>query len=220
MNKETKIQAQVRQTFENGAKTFDDIYRPSESKSFISKWVDKTFRQSMTLRFYKTLDLLERDDVRTILDVGCGSGRYCKEYLHMGKRVLGIDVSSNMIDLARAACAPFGSNSDMEFLIGDYVYTPLDETYDAAVLMGLFDYIENPQPLLIKLKQEVSTLILASFPKRFNKLNYLRKYRYKLKRCPLYYYTQEQLADMFQRAKFSSFELIDSDREYYAIVQA
>ena len=77
MNGETKIQAQVRQTFENGAKTFDDIYRPSESKDFLSKWIDKTFRQSMTLRFYKTLELLDRDDLKTVLDVGCGSGRYC-----------------------------------------------------------------------------------------------------------------------------------------------
>lgn len=220
MNEETKIQAQVRQTFENGAKTFDDIYRPSESKDFLSKWIDKTFRQSMTLRFYKTLELLERDDLKTILDVGCGSGRYCIEYLRMRKRVLGIDVSSNMIDLARAACESFDSNSDTEFLIGDYVYEPLDEKYDAAVLMGLFDYIENPQPLLIKLKNEVNTLILASFPKKFNKLNYIRKYRYKLKRCPLYYYTQEQLEDIFQRARFSSFEILDSDREYYAVIQA
>ncbi len=37
-----------------------------------------------------------------ILDLGCGTGEHCKEYIEMGaSKVTGIDISEKMLEVAR-----------------------------------------------------------------------------------------------------------------------
>jgi len=38
---------------------------------------------------------------KKLLDLGCGMGRHAKEYLDMGAKVTGVDVSEEMIKLAK-----------------------------------------------------------------------------------------------------------------------
>ncbi len=40
-----------------------------------------------------------------VLDIGCGAGRYSKEFLKMGCEVVGIDISPNMIDFTKENAA-------------------------------------------------------------------------------------------------------------------
>ena len=82
--------------------------------------------------------------------------------------------------------------------------------------MGLFDYIENPQPLLKRLKMDIDSTILASFPKKDNILNSIRKVRYHFfKNCPLYFYSRKGLERLFELCEFDKYSITDSDREYY-----
>ena len=206
----------VQSNFESYARSFDEIYGSPEKKSIITHSLDKWLRKSMFLRFRETLKNINHPDIHSVLDVGCGSGRYCAEFLKMEKTVTGVDIASEMINLAKVLCNKEVPERLIKFINGNYTAVELGEKHDAAVLMGLFDYIENPQPLLKKLKRDINNIILATFPKDRNLLNFIRKVRYHIfKNCPLYFYSKIGLKKLFESCGFEQFSISDSDREYY-----
>ena len=73
-------QDRVQSNFESYARTFDEIYGSSEKKSIITHSLDKWLRKSMFLRFRETLKNINHPGIHSVLDVGCGSGRYCAEF--------------------------------------------------------------------------------------------------------------------------------------------
>ena len=209
-------QERVQSNFEAYAHSFDEIYGSPEKKSVLAHLLDKWLRKSMFLRFRETLKNINYSDIHSVLDVGCGSGRYCAEFLKMGKTVTGVDIASEMLNLAKILCKKEIPEGPIKFVNGNYTEVELGEKHDAAVLMGLFDYIENPQPLLKKLKTDINSTILASFPKDHNFLNSIRKVRYHFfKNCPLYFYSKTGLKKLFESCEFDQFSIFDSDREYY-----
>ena len=64
--------------------------------------------------------------------------------------------------------------------------------FDASVLMGFFDYIQDPVELFLKLKKDTNKYILASFPKKYEPLSMQRYIRYTLNKCPLYLYSKKK----------------------------
>jgi SAM-dependent methyltransferase len=68
---------------------------------------------------------------RTVLDVACGPGLYAAELVTRGARVIGLDLSPRMVELARER-VPSG-----DFRVHD-VATPLDWLPDASVDLVLF----------------------------------------------------------------------------------
>lgn len=62
-----------------------------------------------------------------ILDLGCGPGRDAKYFVQMGYSVVGIDLSSKMIDIAQA------SIPEAEFLVADIEnFSFVEKTFDAV----------------------------------------------------------------------------------------
>lgn len=215
MNLDTKDKEKIKANFETGAQEFDRIYEPSDEKSIISKWLDNLFRKTMYIRFEETIKNINKKDIQSVLDVGCGSGRYCLEYLKMGKKVVGIDMASNMLSMAEKICMGTFPNGEINFVHGDYMKHKFDEKFDAAVLMGLFDYIKDSESLLEKLKTDVKGIVLASFPRSDNFLNQIRKIRYLFKNCPLYFYSKKQLEGIFNSIGIQDYSIRETDREYY-----
>ncbi len=70
------------------------------------------------------LSLLEGD--KTIIDIGCGSGRDAKIFTDKGCRVVGIDYSPNLIEIAKQK-APQAT-----FILGDIQEMNLETTFDGA----------------------------------------------------------------------------------------
>ncbi len=216
MKSNTLDQERVQSNFEAYAHSFDEIYGDSGEKSIVGRSLDKWLRKSMFLRFKETLQSIDHTDIHSIVDVGCGSGRYCAEFLKMGKTVTGVDIASEMLNLASAICKKEVPEGQIVFINGNYINVELGSKHDAAVLMGLFDYIENPEPLLKKLKNDINKTILATFPKNNSFLNSIRKVRYYFfKNCPLYFYSRMGLENLFKSCGFNQFSISDSDREYY-----
>ncbi|MBC8284767.1 MAG: methyltransferase domain-containing protein [Nitrospinae bacterium] len=206
---------QVKSNFELGAEKFDRIYEPSEEKSFFSRWFDKRFRKTMYFRFDQTLENIKNEKIQSVLDVGCGSGRYCVEYLKMGKKVVGIDMASNMLKIAKETCFKTVPKGNIEFIYGNYMDHRFEEQYDAAVLTGLFDYIEDAESMVKKLKTDVKHMVVGSFPRSDNFLNKIRKVRYFFKNCPLYLYSREKLEKMFRSVGIENYTITETDREFY-----
>lgn len=206
---------QVKTFFHGYAKSFDGIYMSTSQRSVVKRLVDHLFRKSMYERFRRTLKEVSAAEIGHILDVGCGPGRYCVEYLKLGKKVTGVDLADGMLQIARKICSQEVSGGQYEFLLGDYLTMSFSKKFDAAVLMGLFDYIADPVTLLKKLRTDTSKIILGSFPMKSGFLAWQRRVRYRLRGCPLYLYDRQQLKNILQAAGMERYEITKGDREYF-----
>ena len=80
-----------------------------------------------------------------ILDVGCGTGRHAIELAKRGYRVLGVDLSDNM--LARARENAILAGVDVEFLQGDARRLNFRNEFDLAIMLceGAFPLMETDE---------------------------------------------------------------------------
>ena len=63
--------------------------------------------------------------------------------------------------------------------------------------MGFFDYIEEPIKIYNCLKKD-SKISLASFPKKYHFLTPQRYIKYNLRKCPIFFYTKNQIDSMMK----------------------
>jgi SAM-dependent methyltransferase len=101
------------------------------------------------------IEALELSPGNTILDVGCGTGRHAIELARRGFVVTGIDLSSGMLEQARAKAEATGAK--VTFRQADAAAFTVDEPFDVAIglcegafglLGGADDPIEQPLAIL------------------------------------------------------------------------
>ncbi|MFL5740280.1 MAG: class I SAM-dependent methyltransferase [Flavisolibacter sp.] len=210
----------VKKFFHGYAADFDSIYGHSKKRGFFDKAMDKIFRQSMLLRFRETLEQSQNPAIKSILDVGCGSGVYCIEFLKQGKTVVGLDLAEGMLQIARQKTAAFKESGKISFILSDYMDYQFSEKFDAACLMGFFDYIKEPVPLIKKLQKDVSKELYMSFPKKGGFLTWQRKVRYNMRHCPLYFYSKKSLVDILDQAGLQGkYTIKDLGRDFFVKVK-
>ena len=90
---------EVRAYFERVAGDFDSIY--SGKKSGFARWLDRVFRKDMYDRMRLTLEECSAPELKSVLDIGTGSGRFCLPLAPGKERVIGLDFSPAMIALAK-----------------------------------------------------------------------------------------------------------------------
>lgn len=73
-----------------------------------------------------------RPGAESILDLGCGTGRHDLLLAAKGYAVTGVDVSSSMLDAAKAVTPP---GSRLEFIHGDIRDIRLGRTFDAVIAL-------------------------------------------------------------------------------------
>lgn len=87
----------------------------------------------------------------SLLDVGCGAGAWTTLFARRCRRVVGIDMSSNMLTAARAQLEHLGN---VELIEGDALEAPLDGPFDGAFVGGVLMYMNRADAvrLLIRLR--------------------------------------------------------------------
>lgn len=214
----TTVTKNVHDFFDGYAPDFNSIYNYTEEKGFLGKSVDKYFRQTMMQRFHKVMEKSKNPTIKSIIDVGCGPGHYSEGFLLQNKEVIALDLSENMIQLAKNRTKNL-DQSQITFITEGYMETQLPKKLDAACLMGFFDYIEHPIELLKKLKLDITQEIYASFPKKNHWLAPQRVVRYKQRNCPLYLYTKDQLDQILSDAGLEShYSITSCKRDYFVHV--
>ena len=208
----------VKDFFSLYAEDFDSIYGDGKPRNLFNRVIDKLFRQSMYERHKRTLGFFTNSDVKTVLDVGCGSGRYSLDLAKKGMVVTCVDLSQEMLNIAKTNShkAGFFNNT---YIAGSYIDVEICKKHDASILMGLFDYISNPEELFSKLMKDTSKYILASFPKPGGILGWQRKIRYNMRNCQLFYYTKESLQELMRASDIINYEIQDNHREYFLIAR-
>lgn len=198
--------ADVQTYFERAADSFDRLYTEDRQSPFM-RWVNRHFRSDIAERFLRTLALADKIRPASVLDVGCGSGRYLEALARHGVRQLvGVDLSSPMLDLARQATKDVDAAS-IDLRCGDYMDIEFDEAVDMSVVMGVFDYVDEPEKMLQRLRKDSRRAVIASFPSKHWFRTPVRKLRYRIKRCPLYFYDPESIRELGKRAGFASVDI-------------
>ncbi len=74
-------------------------------------------------------------EARSVLDLGCGTGRHAFELARLGCQVTGVDMSEEMLNVAKAAVSENGYGAPVTFVRGDIRELRLDSTFDAVVAL-------------------------------------------------------------------------------------
>ena len=203
MNQELNTQKKY---WDSTVTDFDSIY--SHRKSKFDNWIDATFRWDMYARFDYTMAHSEPIAGRTFLDVGCGTGRFAVEYAKRGaKRVVGIDIAQNMLDVCQQRAQAEGVSTQCEFALGDLLAHQPREKFDIVIGIGLFDYISDALPVLTKMRQVVTDRAIVTLPMLETWRAPVRKVRLALKGCPVYFYSKSRVDELMKGAGFARYEM-------------
>ncbi|MDI6791938.1 MAG: methyltransferase domain-containing protein [bacterium] len=199
-----QVSKQVESHFDQTAKEFDSIY--TGKKGTFSRWLDQHLRWDMYERYRLTLEECRNMEGKSLLDIGCGSGRFDIPLAKKGaRRIVGLDFAPQMLELARAQARAEGVEDVCEFIQADFIdYDFGDETFDITIAIGLFDYIKDPEPFLSKMRQITRSKLIASFPLKWTYRAPIRKVRLGLKGCPCYFFTIKQVKGLFQKTGFKT----------------
>jgi 2-polyprenyl-3-methyl-5-hydroxy-6-metoxy-1,4-benzoquinol methylase len=119
---------------------------------YVTEFHDNWFRQhfvdtwginyALTLEFM--IERLNKIAPSSVIDIGCGDGRLTRELdIHAtADRVVGVDYSKRAVQLARAMNQ---DRPDLEFFALDITAPHALESFDAAVLMEVFEHIPIDQ---------------------------------------------------------------------------
>lgn len=206
LDKQQNHNQKVGTYFDRAANTFDTFY--DYKRSLFMQWVDKKFRSDVFRRYYLTFETLKPLNGKTVLDIGCGSGPYTVEAARRGsKRVVGFDMAKAMIDLARQRAAAAGVADKCEFVLGTFPQDAPQEIFDYAIVMGVMDYIADPSSFLSSVVQQIQRCAMVSFPSKHWFRTPLRKIRYWIKKCPVYFYEPQQIETLSKAAGFSNVKI-------------
>jgi ubiquinone/menaquinone biosynthesis C-methylase UbiE len=191
--------------FDRFADQFDTLY--DGRRSALLRWLDRRFRSDMFTRFALTFEAFGELTGKSVLDVGCGSGPYVIEALRRGaSKVTGLDPAEGMLELCRVKLAQ-SSFSDRAELVQGLFPGPKLEPHDFAIVMGVMDYVEDAPRFLSELRPLVRELAAVSFPSTHWFRTPVRKVRYRLRRCPLYFYDADQIEKLARGAGFSKVKI-------------
>lgn len=208
----------VKTYFHKQAQRFDTIYE--DRKGLCQKVVDRIFRQVVKDRFSLTFEKVGEIKGKTVLDVGCGSGRYALEFAKRGAdKIVGIDFAEAMIELAQNHVEHLPENIRCRFICGDFTKYRFGERFDYTIAMGLFDYLKNPSDYLARMKSLTRGKIIASFPKRWTWRTPIRKIRLFLAKCQVYFYSKADVEKLMKENQISEYEMFDLSRDFVLIAQ-
>ncbi len=210
----------VREYFAREAERFDAIY--DVRKPLQQRIVDSLFRRVVIDRLNLICNLAPSPGRWTVLDVGCGSGRYAIALAAAGAtRVVGVDFAAPMIDLARQGASRARLEDRCEFITAGFMDFAAHQKFDVVIATGYFDYLEAPGPHLRKMISMCRGRIFASMPKRWEFRAPLRKIRFAVRRGFVRFYSRREVLHLVAWAglPLERLSLIDLGRDWIAVMR-
>jgi len=203
--------------FSHYSNGFNAIY--NTGTGYFQRLINKWFRQTMFIRFQKTMDSCFPTDGKTVLDVGCGPGLYCIALAKNGIEMAhGIDFAPGMIDIAKDQARAVGVDKQCRFEIADFTKLSEDSKYNYVIVMGFMDYMSDPKVIIDKAMRLATDKVLFSFPSDAGFLAWQRKLRYKFK-CPLFLYNKKQISSLLADIDPWHYKIEDIGRDFYVTIE-
>jgi len=156
---------QTRRRFERESSRWDRIY--STEASWPLRLWNHHARRNVRERFRRTFEVAGPLDGGSVLDLGCGSGRYLVEAASRGAtRIVGVDLAPPMLEIAGRLVQAFGADERIELRAGDLCEIEFAERFDLVIANGVFDYLPDAPRALRVMRRLTGGTCVASFPDR------------------------------------------------------
>jgi predicted TPR repeat methyltransferase len=208
-----KKSSYVKIFFDGYSKKFEKITGFSfENRVVLS--LNLFFRQGMKRRYEYVLDIIREYKIRTVLDVGCGPGIHDIEIANkFNCDVTGIDFSEQMIELANLNLSTSG-DQNCKFIISELSAYSSSQKYDLVFALGVFEYIENLEDAICMSLKLSRSHIIFSLPVKFDFWMPQRYFRYKLRNCPLFFYSKSGITKILHKLSVKNYKIIKFNRDY------
>jgi SAM-dependent methyltransferase len=139
-------------------------FGPTYSRIYDGLYESKDYADEVRFVLNRSGKVTQTQDAPTaldILDLGCGTGRHAVQFASIGHRVHGIDLSSQMLDVAVERAKqlnPYVRNR-VSFSQGDIRDFSISHQFDAAYcLFHVMSYLHNDQDIVMALSNVRSHL--------------------------------------------------------------
>lgn len=147
-------------------------------KDFAPGYLDSgpTARQEAQFRRALKIALQLRPDAKTLLDAGCGSGRFLTfaSSFHSWKRVTGLEISPFLADLS--------AQKGFEVIIGDVHCMPFDDgSFDVVAMWDVIEHLARPSIALAEIHRVLTPkgVLIIGTPNRSSILHSLARLLYR-----------------------------------------
>lgn len=108
-----------------------NVFQKDYASAYDSLYRDKDYEKECD--FIESVFRKFTSEVKTILDLGCGTGGHSLILSRRGYKVTGIDRSEDMLEIAKKKAAD--KNLEVEFIKGDITNIDLQKKFDAVTAM-------------------------------------------------------------------------------------
>ncbi len=124
-----------------------------------------------------------------------------------------------MIDIAEELAREEGVDDRCEFRVGAFpdIVDDAEAPFDASTANGFFDYIPEPVPIIIKMRELTKGKMILSFPKAIEWRVPVRRVRFWMKGTPLFLFKKNQVKNILREAGVTDYEWINLDRDYLIV---
>jgi ubiquinone/menaquinone biosynthesis C-methylase UbiE len=149
-----------------------------------------------------------------LLDIGCGTGLFVEKYICNGGTATGLDISGNMVGIARNRCP------DCEFIVGTGEKLPFaDNSFDAVSSVLVFSYVRDPAAMLSEVYRVLEPggsialctlgkkLITRGIPSLYKIGEKIRIKHVVMKDFGEHYYDEKEMSILFYDAGFSNIDV-------------
>jgi 2-polyprenyl-3-methyl-5-hydroxy-6-metoxy-1,4-benzoquinol methylase len=213
----------VKKHFEKSIAEFDLLY--TEKKNWIRRFIDKRFRYDNYERYDLTLKECKDISGKRLLDIGCGAGRYCIDLAKKGaESVVGVDLAETAVQMACSLADSNGVSDSCSFISGNFMERQFDHKFHICLAIGVMDYVSNPMPLISKMRQVTTDKLIMSFPSKSTYRMAIRKSRYWIKNCPLYFYNSDDIKKIMAESEINDYSITklsgsDNSGDYFVVVR-
>lgn len=157
--------------WKNRGVSFSQFYK--ELSTFSPK---NYVRQFLNARTTYLLRLVKNGKLGFVLDVGCGSGVHMSLLIPQSKFVTGIDISEEMINLAKKELKNTNPKK-WNLTVGNAGSLPYKSNkFDTVISLGLLDYVKSPKDVLSQCQRVLRSngLLIITIPKKPSLFSILR----------------------------------------------
>lgn len=214
-------QTRIRKHFDDDSARFDAIYK--DDKPAHQRFVDTYVRGIVAQRLRLVRVMAPIPGEWTVLDVGCGSGRFDIALVKDGaSHALGIDFAPRMIEIAEREAKAAGVADRCDFQVAEFMEFKPADRFDIVLAIGYFDYVKDAETHLKKMLELSRVRVFASFPKRMEWRVPMRMARFALSGGFVRFYSRGEIEGAMVRLGLTPERavLVDLGRDYLLIARA
>jgi len=215
MNTETTRRDAIKDYYSAKSEYWASLYSQTGARK---NWIQLELAKRKEIVF-DLISKIRTPALRTVLDMGCGSGQYLAELVEMGFECTGADISEKMLDIARNEIAAH-SSSQAILINADCSHLPLDDnSFDLVLSIGLLEYLDSEVDALWEIRRllDASGYAIVTLPNLYKLRNLVNPYYYFV-RIWTYFFKQGNL-DGPQGTK-PEFDYVRSTATRYSLPRA